>query len=142
MRLTIIQLGHRKIGFINGPSFLPGPRVMLKGYRDKLAQHEIPFNPEYVRVSYFNESKVREDALGLVNKEVTAIVTIDDLRAAVCMQAATSKGLRVPEDLSVIGFRDAPFSRYLHPSLTTLRFPFDRIAWEAISMVHSAEGEG
>lgn len=121
----LLQLGHRRIAYV-GDEFpnnygIPTSELRYKGYLSALAEYDIPFNPDYVRLSMHGEAaahKLTEQLLALPEPP-TAIFAMSDIQAVGCMLAIREWGLRVPEDLSVIGFDDVQLSRYL--GLTTIR---------------------
>ncbi len=115
-------LGHRRIGCITGRLDLVSACQRLQGYKDGLAAAGIPYVDELVQEGDY----ATETALGCarvllsMDNPPTAIFTSNDMSAAGVYQAAREKKIRIPEDLSVVGFDNLPESRYLYPALTTI----------------------
>jgi LacI family transcriptional regulator len=121
----LTELGHRRIGFINGEPWMDASVDRLKGYRQALATADIAFDPALVRngdwlplTGYHSAN----DLLAMENPP-TAILCGNDLMAIGALEAASELGLRVPEDLSVMGYDDQELARYTHPPLSTLVLP-------------------
>ena len=123
----LIDLGHRKIGYVSdwldNPFNFVSSRERCEGYRQALAQAGILFRPEYHCQGEYGRKEAREMALNLLSlpDRPTAIFAASDTLAIGVMEAARDVGLRVPDDLSVIGYDDIEISEYLH--LTTIRQP-------------------
>lgn len=133
----LIGLGHRRIGHVAGP--LPhGGRVWrLSGYRDALRRAGIAFDPALVYDGGFSFESGIAGAQTLLDlpDPPTAIFAANDDSACGVMHEAFERGLRIPDDLSVIGFDDTPTARQVWPSLTTVRQPcreMGRIAAEQL----------
>jgi LacI family transcriptional regulator len=119
------DLGHRRIATITGlVETVPGTE-RLRGYRDALKARGLAFRDEYVAYGDFYVESGRAAAAQLLqlpaDERPTAIVAAADLMAIGALRAAADAGLRVPEDLSVVGFDDIQLAGYLNPALTTLR---------------------
>ncbi len=123
----LVDLGHRRIGYVSdwveNPFNFVSSRERGEGYRQALAQAGIPFRPAYHRQGDYGREEARAMALELLSlpERPTAIFAASDTLAIGVMQAARDMGLRVPDDLSVIGYDDIQVSEYLH--LTTMRQP-------------------
>lgn len=121
------QLGHTRIALLRGPLNRESTAQRLAGYREGLASAGLPFESKYVDVGDY--TAVLKRAAGRVahllnmDPRPTAVIAADDAVAAVVIQTAASLGLRVPDDLSVIGVDDQPFAAVLTPPLTTVRLP-------------------
>ncbi len=126
----LISLGHKKIGFVNGPEHLKICQDRLAGYRDALRDNNIPFQDQFVAYSHFRPDAFTMDAGYQLGKElmdripeITAICCVSDTMAIGVIKAARQRGWLVPEDLSIIGFDDTYVARLADPSLTTLHQP-------------------
>lgn len=118
----LISLGHRRIGFIAGrPDTLSAMR-RFKGYQDALQAEGIAFDPTLVEEGHYSRELGRDAALRLLNRpdRPTAIFAANDRSAMGAIEAAHDLGLRVPEDLSVIGFDNVPEAAQISPKLTTV----------------------
>ncbi len=140
----LISLGHRRIGFIAGPRTLVCSRTRLDGYRAALEAAEIAVDPQLiVQGDFYHESgfKGAAELLSLANAP-TAIFASSDQMALGCYEAVRQRGLRVPDDLSIIGFDDLPEVRWSSPPLTTVRQPLsDMGALAARTLLRLAGGE-
>lgn len=123
----LIALGHRRIGLIDG---LPAgtSRRRFRGYADALREHGVEARPGWRLRGDLSCESGRLCALRLLNAaSPTAIFAVNNNMAVGAMQAAREQGLRVPEDLSVVGFDDSPVSQMIRPKLTVVRQPLERI---------------
>jgi DNA-binding LacI/PurR family transcriptional regulator len=133
----LIELGHRRIAMIGGPPRRLSARARLDGYRAALEQAGIAYDPELVRHGDFGHELAFRHALDLLALPTppTAIFAGSDHQALGTYQAARIRGLRVPEDLSVVGFDDLPFAEWIGPKLTTVRQPLAEMTAVAARMV-------
>ncbi|MFF0909372.1 LacI family DNA-binding transcriptional regulator [Microbacterium enclense] len=133
----LAQLGHRRIGFIAGRPDLRSAVARASGYREALASAGIPFDPALVGVGRYEKDVAREAAHAMLSlaDPPTAVFAANDLSALSIVQVAAERGLRVPEDLSVVGFDDVPEAARAQPGLTTVRQPMQRLGGEAVRMV-------
>ena len=129
----LINLGHKRIGYIGGDprNYLTDLSVdeqRLSGYRDTMQNHKItPENSWYASGKYYSI----DDGYQLMEKfikegSITAVIAACDILAAGALQAIYKYGLRVPEDISVVGFDDT-YAPYLSPPLTTVQQPMFEI---------------
>jgi LacI family transcriptional regulator len=121
----LITLGHERIAFINGESWQEAAEDRLKGYRRALATADLPFDPALVRAGDWMSGSGFEHTLSLMGepRPPTAIFCANDLMAVGAIEALRQLGLRVPEDVSVMGYDDQEISRHTHPPLTTMVLP-------------------
>jgi len=132
----LIALGHRRIGVISGPAELMFSRARVAGYRSALEEAGIPVDPELIGGGRFARSDGERECrrlLGLAHPP-TAIVAGNDLQALGVYDAAAAADVRIPADLSVVGFDDIPPARWMTPPLTTVRQPLVEIAEEAMRL--------
>jgi alanine racemase len=131
----LVALGHRRIGLISGPErFLPVQRK-LAGYRaamTKLLSLPPGEVDALVALSLFGVEGGAAAAGRLIERDVTAIVCGSDLMALGAIREARSRGLRVPEDISVVGFDDSPLIAFTDPPLTTVRQPVFAMSVSAV----------
>jgi LacI family transcriptional regulator len=115
-------LGHRRIGFITGRLELVSACHRLQGYKDGLFASGIPLDDELIQIGdYTTETAVGcTRSLLSLDSRPTAIFASNDMSAMGVYQAAEEAGVRIPEDLSVVGFDNIPESAYLQPALTTI----------------------
>jgi LacI family transcriptional regulator len=118
----LIGLGHRRIGFIGGRPDLQCAQQRLLGYQDALRQAGIAPDPDLIAVGDFTTETGRrcaQELLALADRP-TAVFAANDQSAIGAIEAATGRGLRVPDDLSVVGFDNIPEAAYFNPGLTTV----------------------
>ncbi|MFE5093193.1 LacI family DNA-binding transcriptional regulator [Streptomyces sp. NPDC056638] len=130
-------LGHRRIGVVSGPSRMMCSRARVDGYRAALETAGLPFDPELIREGEFRHEAGYAASLELLQlpDPPTALFAGNDLQALGIYEAARELGLRIPEDLSVVGFDDLPLTRWIGPPLTTVRQPLIEMAETAARLV-------
>ncbi len=132
----LISLGHRQIGFVNGVkvgSFnFNKADDRMSGYRQALANSDIPYNPEWVSATEWTRAGGREGArqLLLLPQRPTAIFAASDVQALGVMEQAQAQGLRVPQDLCIIGFDNIELAELLN--LTTVAQPMHEMGKQAV----------
>jgi LacI family transcriptional regulator len=121
----LIQQGHRNIAFIAGPADHVDALARLSGYRDTLAKHQIKERPQLIVAGDFQESSglLAVERLVESGQRFSAIFCANDLTAYGARLALYRRGIRVPEDISLVGFDDLHSSMYTTPPLTTVRQP-------------------
>lgn len=124
----LLALGHRRIALMTGPAIDLAGLERLLGCQQALARVGIAPDPSLVRQSGWNIDEAYEAACALLaeRRDFTAIVAGSDFMAIGILRALTEQGLRVPDDVSLIGFDDIDFCQYTTPPLTTIRQ--DRVA--------------
>ncbi len=129
----LIGLGHRRIGHVSGSDEMSTGATRLKGYRDALESHQIPFDPDLLVAGSYRESGGYEAARRLLAlpDPPTAVFAVNDLAAAGVIRAAREAGLDVPRDLSVVGFNDLSTVAPTTPALTTIRLPLHAMGMAA-----------
>jgi LacI family transcriptional regulator len=139
----LISLGHRRIGFIKGPPDHGAVTNRFRGYRAALSAFDIPFSEESCAQGFLSFQSGREAAeqlLSLQNRP-TAIFAANDEMAAGVVAAAQRFSLKIPGELSVVGFDDAMAAKIVWPPLTTCRQPVKEMAAAAISMLLKRESK-
>lgn len=142
----LIAQGHTRIGFINGEPWMEAAQDRLKGYRRALATADLPFDPALVRHGDWMSGTGFDGTLSLMKepRPPTAIFCANDLMALGALEAVKQLGLRVPEDVSVMGYDDQEISRHTHPPLTTVVLPnyeMGRAAVETLIALVQAPGD-
>jgi LacI family transcriptional regulator len=134
----LIQLGHTRIAFVTGALAIRSAVDRLQGYKAALVDYNIPVREELVvesdyqqRISY----EATKDLLQSVDPPPTAIFASNDLSAFGAMDAAREHGLRIPDDISIIGFDDIPQASLVYPKLTTVRQPLEQMGRVAVKML-------
>ena len=133
----LIELGHRRIGVVTGPPYWHTRDDRVGGHLAALAEAGVLGAPELLRYGE-PAAKTGMQAGGELldlRPRPTAVVCFNDKVAVGVMEAATARGLRVPEDLSVAGFDDIDVSRATTPRLTTVRQPLQEMGRTAVTML-------
>ncbi|WP_030908219.1 LacI family DNA-binding transcriptional regulator [Streptosporangium amethystogenes] len=133
----LLELGHRRIGMIGGPAGMLCSRARIDGYRAALETAGIAVDPSLIGYGDFLVGSGRDLGHALLSAAdpPTAIFAGSDMQAFGVFEAARQRGLRVPKDLSVVGFDDLPLARSAWPPLTTVRQPLQEMAALATRMV-------
>jgi len=133
----LIKLGHKRIGFITGSMDLGAAIDRLEGYRSALRVYHIPEDPKLVYEGTFFQPDGYAGASTLldIKDPPTAIFASNDSMAMGAMDAVRTRGLRIPEDISILGFDDVPQSALVRPALTTVRQPLEQMGRVATQML-------
>jgi len=133
----LLDLGHRRIAIITGPRWALCSRARLDGYRAALETAAVPVDPALVREGDFEiaDGLIHTMALLALADPPTAIFALNDGMAIGVYHAASHAGLRIPDDLSVVGFDDYSLDEWLVPPLTTVRQPLGEMGTAAARMV-------
>ncbi|WP_460531346.1 LacI family DNA-binding transcriptional regulator [Flindersiella endophytica] len=133
----LLELGHTRIATIQGPMTYRCCRERHQGFRDTLTEAGVKPNNRLVKQGGFDPDTTRDQAKELLSlsKPPTAIFTHNDNMAYAVMQAAADCGLRIPEDLSLVGFDDNPSSTDVRPALTTVKQPFREMGRHAAELL-------
>ncbi|MCL2652443.1 MAG: LacI family DNA-binding transcriptional regulator [Propionibacteriaceae bacterium] len=133
----LVELGHRKIGVVTGNRELACSQERLDGYIASLVRAGIEPHNDYIHFGNFDISGGYRAACLMLDSHdpPTAIFAGSDLQAFGVYQAARERGIRIPEDLSIVGFDDVPLCEWLMPRLTTIRQPLEEMAQQSVRMV-------
>ena len=133
----LIELGHTRIAAITGPEDMMCSLARLDGYRSAMNTAGLPIDPTLLRFGNFQVDGGRDIANKLLSVEnrPTAIFAGSDLQALGVIDAARSHGLRIPRDLSVVGYDDLQLAQWSSPALTTIHQPLTKMAEEAARLV-------
>ena len=123
----LAQLGHRRIAHVAGTPHTLAGRERLAGYRAGLAAAGLPYDPALVAAGDFSLASGEAAAAAVLAARPTAVVAASDVMAVGVTRAAAAHGLRVPDDVSVVGFDDLPLAALVEPGLTTVRQDAGRI---------------
>lgn len=132
----LIKNGHKHIGYICSSHAIEDAHDRLGGYLDALKDHGIRSNDEYIEYGEPDELGGEQAMVNLMakNTDITAIATYNDYMAAGCLALLQENGVRIPEDMSVIGFDDGHIARFIYPRLTTIRYPIQVMANQAVKL--------
>ncbi|WP_374196057.1 LacI family DNA-binding transcriptional regulator [Streptomyces sp. TS71-3] len=133
----LIELGHRRIAIISGPEDMLCSLARVDGFRSAMSMAGLEVDPDLIRFGDFHVQGGFQHAESLLDGEnpPTAIFSGSDLQGLGVLEAARVRGLRVPTDLSVVGYDDIPLARWSSPALTTVHQPLRRMAETAAQMV-------
>lgn len=133
----LIELGHRRIGFITGDMEMAAARNRLAGYQAALRTHHLPTEPDLVIEGKFHYPDGYAATLALLALATppTAIFASNDDMAFGALEALRGQGRRVPDDVSVIGFDGIPQAALVHPPLTTVSQPLAKMGRVATQML-------
>ncbi|MCL6475671.1 MAG: LacI family transcriptional regulator [Firmicutes bacterium] len=129
--------GHRRFGFVGGPPAFYDAQQRLLAFRQYLEERQLPLRSEWLAEGDFTARGAMSGARAMLtlSERPTAVLAANDETAAGILQVAQELGLRVPEDVSVVGFDDTPFAQVLSPQLSTVRQPLEQMATEAVNML-------
>lgn len=123
----LIELGHTRLACIAGPLWKSDGRARMAGYRRALAERGLTFDERCITEGTYEEDSGRRAIKQLLEGQVefTGLICGNDEMAAGAVSVAREHGLSLPEDLSVIGFDDVFFTRFMDPQLSTIHCPFE-----------------
>jgi LacI family transcriptional regulator len=133
----LIRLGHRRIGFIGGRPDLQSAIRRQQGYEDGLRQANIPLVPELIQPGDYGRKTGADCARKLLSlpNPPTAIFAANDQSAIGVMEAAAEAGVRIPEDLSLVGFDNIPEAAFTQPPLTTVNQFIEELGYRATKLL-------
>jgi len=133
----LLQLGHRRVAVIAGPTDVLCSRARIAGYRSAFEEADLPVDNDLVRYGNFYVHGGYRHGLDLLDRprRPTAIFAGSDMQALGVLRACRHLGLRVPEDVSLVGYDDLPLAEWIGPSLTTVRQPLRDMAGAAARML-------
>ncbi|CAL9608446.1 Ribose operon repressor [Streptomyces sp. enrichment culture] len=136
--------GHERIAIITGPEDMLCSLARLDGYRSAMAMAGLAIDPRLVRFGDFQVQGGFEHAMDLLDGpgRPTAVFAGSDLQALGVLEAARIRNLRVPQDLSVVGYDDVPLAQWSSPPLTTVHQPLRQMAEEATRMLLRPDDPG
>jgi LacI family transcriptional regulator len=133
----LIELGHRHIGCISGPSQTTPSAQRLSGYKRALQEAKLNIDENIIRQGDYRypsgEKAMRE--LLMVAHPPTAVFICNDMMAIGAFQAVYQLGLKIPDDISIIGFDNIPISQAIYPSLTTIEQPIIEMAELVVNLL-------
>lgn len=122
----LLENGHKEVGYLRGSFRIKGFRSRFVGFQTALKKHKIPYKEEYTVTLGTHMNTAYQDMLAYLKtspKLPTAFFADNDMIALGAMKALQEMGYKIPDDISVAGFDDLPFSEISTPPLTTLRVP-------------------
>ena len=131
-----MSIGHRKIGCISGPRQIPICVARKAGYQQALEQAGLSLSDQAFEEGDFSFQSGYSAFMNMSNnEEMTALFCFNDMMALGAMKAALQQGVKVPDDLSIVGFDDLAFAEFSSPALTTIRQPQEDIGRNAMKVM-------
>jgi DNA-binding LacI/PurR family transcriptional regulator len=121
----LIAQGCKRIAIIAGPQHLQNSRNRLNGYMDALKKNNLPIQESYIVYADFKNENIEANTRALINlaQRPDAIFAINDMAAIEMIHVLKKNGLRVPEDVAILGFNNEHISKFIEPSLSTIDYP-------------------
>ena len=128
-------IGHKRIAFISGPMNLTSARTRYRAFMDSSARDHLTASPDLLQEGNHRSDGGYEAMKRLLAAPVrpTAVMCSNDMTAIGALGAISEAGLRVPHDISIVGFDDIKLSAYTSPALTTVRLPYADIARASVT---------
>jgi LacI family transcriptional regulator len=125
----LVELGHRRIAFINGPEGWDAATNRLAGYQEELAAWGITFDPALVKQGDWQVQSGYSAAQQLLaaREQPTAVFAANDLMALGVIYGTQEAGLKVPGDIAIVGYDDRDFAGFVQPALTTVQMPCEKM---------------
>lgn len=133
----LIELGHRRIGYVADRFGLQSDTDRFAGYREALAEADLPFRPELVA---HGDGEPRGGMQAMqkllsLRERPTAVFCYNDMSALGALRALQRRQIQVPQEVSLVGFDDLFFASYMQPPLTTIRQPMRKIGRHAMTLL-------
>jgi DNA-binding LacI/PurR family transcriptional regulator len=140
----LTSLAHRRIAFVSGPVDLASARIRREAFLTSLRRKKLKCRADFIREGNHRFDGGYAAMIEMLKLRVrpTAVLASNDLTAIGIMGAVHAAGLRVPEDISVVGFDDIAISSFMPPPLTTIRLPRAEIAERAFTSLYAASHRG
>ena len=118
----LIKTGSRRVAFLGGPNHLDMVKRRKHGYLEALKANKIPIDRDIIVCGKINFALAQQQTIRLLKKEnrPDAILAFNDIITYAAFTAVKSLGLRIPEDVAIIGFTDTEASEYVTPKLSTI----------------------
>jgi LacI family transcriptional regulator len=122
---VLIRAGHTRIGYIGGEVGMEASRLRLRGYKRALAAANLPFDADLLHHGDWQPPSGYQGARAFMalSSPPTAIFSANDMMAVGCYDALREFGLRIPQDVAVVGYDDREIARHMHPPLSTVVLP-------------------
>lgn len=139
----LVELGHKRLAFISGPLDLHSARTRQQAFIDGMRRHGLKPDPRLIREgTHTADGGMKAMAALLRMKRLpTAVVASNDWTAIGALHAIVGAGLRVPDDISIVGFDDIPLVSYTNPALTTVRISAAAVGATAFVALFGLIGE-
>ncbi|MCP1181710.1 LacI family DNA-binding transcriptional regulator [Paenibacillus sp. 1781tsa1] len=133
----LLELGHTRVAVLSEPSKVSSSQERVRGFREALIKAGYTLEPTQIRESAADLSSAKKEALLLLgeNDHPTGLFCCNDIQAIGALQAAKELGLRVPEDVSIIGFDNTILASVTSPPLTTVAQPIEELGHRAVDLL-------
>lgn len=133
----LIELGHSHIAFIKGHPDHSATEQRFSGYQRALSTHNLTFDDKLVAEGNFSYHSGADSAKAIldINPRPSAVFASNDYMAAAVLKLATQRQLKVPDDISIAGFDNAPIARHIWPGLTTIAQPVEEMTRQAVDLL-------
>jgi LacI family transcriptional regulator len=131
----LVRLGHRRIATITGRLGMTVGQDRLEGYRQALLAHGIPVKDELIVEGDFTERSGMMAMQSLLPASPTAVFAANDVMVIGALKSLRAVGLKVPQDVALVGFDDTPIASVIEPALTTVRQPIERMGSTAAELL-------
>lgn len=140
----LLELGHKTIGFIAGPMSLASARIRKRAFINALKRNDLKLDTQFIEEGNHRTDGGHEAMLRLLDHKAhpTAVIASNDLTAIGAMGAVFERGLRIPQDISIVGFDDIDLSAFTQPALTTVRLSRQEIAKMAFRALYNTYQTG
>ena len=131
----LIKLGHKKIAFLTGDLEILDLKLQLQGYKDALEKHSIKYDIQLVQASEIEDGYALGSRLFNLGLSPTAICTANDMVAVGLLKLFINKGIRVPDQVSIVGAGDTDLAVHSHPALTSINLNEHNTVGKAMEML-------
>jgi DNA-binding LacI/PurR family transcriptional regulator len=140
----LVELGYKRIAYINGPESWHTSKNRLAGYKAELEESRLEFDAQLVLPGDWEFEGGYEAAMKLLNlaQPPRAIFAANDLMALGAIQAIHDNGLNVPKDVAIVGYDNRNFTKFVRPRITTVSMPVYEMGWTAAELLLSQISNG
>lgn len=134
----LCKLGHKRIGIITtGEGDKNVGKLRLRGYKNALKSNGIEENDDFISYAHYTFESGYDAMNELIGRNlgITAVFVTSDIMAIGASKAILSSGLKIPEDISVVGFDGIEYSKYFHPSITTVKQPIEEMGHKSAEIL-------
>lgn len=134
----LLELGHRRIGFVRGPAG-PGREPKMFAYRQAMQEAGLDYDPDLIFTfdGTLESSESIADLLQTLKARPTAVFAWNDVNAIALMHALRDRGLKIPQDISIAGHDDIQLAGCVDPGLTTVRWPMYELGQQSVRYLYS-----
>ncbi len=133
----LIGLGHQRIGLINGKLQMESAQARRDGYKQALLEAGIPIDPDLMVEGFYSDTASYEAMVQLLGlpERPTAVFAASDAMAVGALRAIRDRGLRVPDEIALVGYDDLPLVQHINPPLTSVQQPIGEMAAHAVRLL-------